>query len=322
MKKQQTSKAYYLEVMQTALNKFQQNDRSFNLNDYADAIGVEGSILSRILSGKRLLSYKTALKVARGLKMNEDARNKFMESVEAQTIDIVEKREVSHESMQRRASEGRKPLPVRSTSGASVQIRDARAKIDRSVRLDAENSFIVVTQAIQGAEVFMPFLKAIENFQARSKAKLVILPGKAHLKPLSDDEYPLDSRLFQDHGNDIYRQVEVNRFLSIIDLDIRPYVVDPLNGLSALGAEDCRPTFGHDRANREREISDDEGHRDVGLQAFLLVTVGAANRTVSSKCRRKKSGGKVLGAGHDALRCIGQQDCCSVGVPKGWPWLS
>jgi hypothetical protein len=160
------------------------------------------------------------------------------------------KEDISFERLQRKAADyaartgqGRyspEELLEGRNSKTSKQIRDARAKIDRAVRLNVTNSFVVFTQAIQGAEVFEPFLLALENFQARRKAKLCIFPGKAHLKPLSDDEYPLDSRLFKNHSDDIYRQVEVNKFLSAADLDIRPYIADPLSGLSGLGAEECR----------------------------------------------------------------------------------
>jgi plasmid maintenance system antidote protein VapI len=241
-------KSYYLSVLHNEYEKRQEKG-PYSLRRFARDLKIHDSIISRIMSGKRLLSYKTALNLISGLNLNETEKQEFLESVESQTRAVMAKQEVSYESMQRLAStsdrlgEGRfspEELLEGKNAKTSKTIRDARAKIDRAVKLNITNSFLIFTQAIQGAPVFEPFLLAIENFQKRMNARLFIMSGKAHLKALSDEEYPLDEKLFEKHANDIYRQVEVNKYLSAANLDIRPYVVDPLSGLGSLGAEDCR----------------------------------------------------------------------------------
>jgi hypothetical protein len=245
----QAKKAYYLNVLHAEYARRCKKNKTYSLRTFAKDIQIEASILNRVMSGMRHLSYKSALKICAGMSMSAGEKQRFLESVEEQTTAIMEKRDVSLDLLQRAAREGRAPVEVKfspeelldMTVGDKTKrkVQEARAKLDRVVKLSAMNSFVIFTQAIQGAEIFEPFLFAIENFQKRQKAKLCIFPGRAHLKPLSDEEYPLDERLYKRHSDDIYRQVEINRYLRAADLDIRPYASDPLSGLSELGATEC-----------------------------------------------------------------------------------
>lgn len=119
-------------------------------------------------------------------------------------------------------------------------VKEARAKIDRSVVKNYSNKVIFVTTAVQGAEVDKNFLAAIETFIESRNAELIITTTKAHLKPLRDEEYPLDDIIYEKYQNNVYKQIELNEHLSVVDIDVRPYVSDPLAGLAELGADEGR----------------------------------------------------------------------------------
>lgn len=116
------------------------------------------------------------------------------------------------------------------------RVSAARRKMARDEIRDVKKGRFFVTTAVQGAPVRGAALSAVTAYCAEHRARLIILPSRAHLRPLSDTEYPLDDIILEHHWQDVYKSYRFNQHLTALDLDIRPYKTDPLTGLSAYGA--------------------------------------------------------------------------------------
>lgn len=114
----------------------------------------------------------------------------------------------------------------------------ATKRLDRDEVRSVRKGRFFVTAVMQGAPARVGALAAIEVFKKERKAKPIFLPLRAHLKPLSDKEYPLDDSILEGHWKDVYRSVQFNEHLTAADLDLRPYRADPLIGLAPYGAKD------------------------------------------------------------------------------------
>lgn len=117
------------------------------------------------------------------------------------------------------------------------KIAEATAMIDRSIIRNYKHQRIIITTAVQGAKVNNPFLASMETYIKHWGAELLILTTRAQTKPLAELEYPIDELLVERHGESLSKSIEINRFLSAIDIDIKPHTKDPLSGLQDLGAD-------------------------------------------------------------------------------------
>lgn len=252
-----TSKTKYIEILQNLAAK------KGGVNKLAIHAAVDSGTMSRILSGNRILSYRVALRICDNLGLSSKERVEFLSSIEASTKN-VDKGERSKEYLDRRVqtkkaiknakanangssqnpSQDKKPADKKDGVELTAEqieeqekIRDAVAKLDRSLMLNKRNVTYFITTAIEGAELMLPAMNAVENFLKRNDAQLIIIPSRAHLRPLSDTEYPLDDYILENHQDSVFRNVNLCSVLDIKDMDIRPYTPDPLSGLKEEGAD-------------------------------------------------------------------------------------
>ena len=210
--------------------------------------GIDHSVMVRMFNGQRKLTYNNALKISSGINWSKAKTKEFLAQV-AKDLNSGTVTKRSDSSLGRISKKAEAKIQEESESTeAELErdefIRQANAKIDRAVVKNYNNhGKIIVTTAVEGAEINQGFMKSMETFIAKEKADILFMKTKAHLKPLSEEEYPLDNYIMEHYSDSVYKSVELsagNAKLSCLDLDIRPYVVDPLSGLAELGAAEGR----------------------------------------------------------------------------------
>ena len=248
----------YIVMLQDELDARRSKDSKYSLRKLADDIGIESGTLSRIMGGLRPLSHKTAFRILDRLRWDQARRSAFMESIESQARHL-DKGAISLERIQRAGGNvldgvsqhgfgflamergnGRDEAGELVVKGGHDTIKTAKAQIDRVVIKNYKHQRIFITTAVQGAKADLSFLKSIETYLKQKDAELIILTTRAHLKPLREEEYPLDKAIHDKYHDNIYQQVQLNRFLTAINIDARPAVSDPLSALAELGADEGR----------------------------------------------------------------------------------
>ncbi|RYZ93349.1 MAG: hypothetical protein EOP06_01240 [Proteobacteria bacterium] len=258
----------YISMIQSAFEAAKSKHEKLTMNQYSSLLGVDPSVMSRVMSGLRPLNYKTALRILPRLNLSAKQKEQFMESI-ARSAQQLDAGAVSIEHAKRKNIAIEQPSDsdvmvnrrmaksFGSTKGSvsaiphsnadDEKLRMARAVVERVVVMKSDKpTRYIVTTAVQGAEIHTGFANAIDFYLKETAAKLIVLPLKAHLKPLQEREYPLDPKIHQRWMDCIYNRVQLGPHLHAVNLDIRPYLTDPLAGISALGAKDgISYIFGH-----------------------------------------------------------------------------
>lgn len=86
---------------------------------------------------------------------------------------------------------------------------------------------------IVAQNLFQPGFDAVKNFLERKKAKLVVLPMPAHVKPLHSQPLHYDARL-KPYRKNFATEFTFNRHLKAIEAYINPQQINPLTGLRRL----------------------------------------------------------------------------------------
>ena len=306
-----TSSQGYVAILHAELAARASQDAKYSMRSFATDLGVESGALSRILSGQRPLSYKTALRMLDNLNFSDADRRDFLAAVEghARALDQGER---SPEQAERPLKAQAKKLETMSEAELRhvERVKSAKAKIDRFIVKDCKNHTLFVSTAVEGALVDQNFLASIETFLAKKKAELVITTSKAHLKALSDEEYPLDDIILDRYSDCVYKRVELNGCLSILDLDIRPYVTDPLAGLAELGAEDGRSyIFAHTQQRMKtypNGMINNGAPRVQQCTGAMTLPLYRGNKAGLLADKRHVVGGLVVEVleGHYHMRCV------------------
>lgn len=93
-----------------------------------------------------------------------------------------------------------------------------------------------VTAAVAGAEVDLNFLKSVENFCEKNKAKLIVLLMREHQTPLSKQEYIYAPEIFELYGRGLaVTEYVFNKNLRAMDAQLNPQQIMPLTGLNRYG---------------------------------------------------------------------------------------
>lgn len=96
-----------------------------------------------------------------------------------------------------------------------------------------------VTAAVAGAEVDINFLKSIENFCIKNKAKLIVLLMKQHQSPLKKQEYIYAPEIYELYQRGLaVTEYIFNKNIKAMDARLNPQQVMPLTGLNRYGITD------------------------------------------------------------------------------------
>lgn len=221
--------------------------RSLSIARVAEMVGTDASKLSKIIRGLSPLTPHQLEKFqgAGLLTASEMAQCRRIATAHA----IAASRGMSG------AEEPDEPLDPAQVRRISA----ARKKMERAEVRETKRGRFFVTCVVQGAPVRASALAAVRQFCELRKAKPVFLPLKAHLRPLSDVEYPLDDVILEDHWRDVYKSLRFNQHLTALDFDLRPYKADPLIGLAPYGATDAHSYLFAHTTQRESFLPNPKG---------------------------------------------------------------
>ncbi len=248
--------SFHIVVLHKEFEKRLAQNPKYSMRLFARELGnIDNSVLSRVMGGVRYLSPRVASRIIDSLKLSKKDAKLFMESV-MNTDSLSDRGVKSIELKMRRgevfeANESAHPVgiisgPIRVEDSLGLspeevakkeKIHKARHMIDRAYERDYSNKRIIITTAVQGADVDKNFLQAIETYCKDRDAELVILTIRAHTKALSEVEYPIDPILVDGYQENVCKSIILNKHLSALDIDIKPQTPDPLAGLQELGAE-------------------------------------------------------------------------------------
>ena len=86
---------------------------------------------------------------------------------------------------------------------------------------------------VESANVNVPAFSAIKNFCKRNKAELIILPMRAHVKPLHSQPQHFDP-ILKGHVKNFATEYNFNEHLKALDMQLNPQQVNPLTGLQTM----------------------------------------------------------------------------------------
>ena len=73
--------AFYKNSIQAELSRRCERNPRYSLRAFARALGFEPTVISQIIAGKRIPSYKTAQKLVRALGLSPEDSNRFYASL-------------------------------------------------------------------------------------------------------------------------------------------------------------------------------------------------------------------------------------------------
>ena len=97
----------YRQVLKSAYSRRREKNASYSLRSYARDLGVSSSMLSEVLSGKKKLSRKTALKINKSLKLSSHDSKLFLLSVDLETPGFSQTRESVESKISEQSSFGK-----------------------------------------------------------------------------------------------------------------------------------------------------------------------------------------------------------------------
>lgn len=103
----------------------------------------------------------------------------------------------------------------------------------KDVTRNNKRKIFFVTSAVAGDKVHGPALKSVERYLAEKNAELVIIPIRAHTKPLQGQPNIYDPILLQ-YKKQFQTNMIVNDNLAVVDLQINPQQKRPLTGLESV----------------------------------------------------------------------------------------
>lgn len=122
---------------------------------------------------------------------------------------------------------------------------NAKNKKDFLTRKDVENTrkyknhtsgTFFVTAAVAGADVDQEFLKSVENFCVKNKAKLVVLLMRSHMPPLVKQDYIYAPEIQELYNRGLaVTEYVFHKNLHAMDAELNPQQILPLTGLNRYG---------------------------------------------------------------------------------------
>jgi hypothetical protein len=316
------SEATYVLMLQAELMERQAEAKNYSMRSFASDLGVDSGTMSRILDGQRPLSLKAALRFLPSLRWDKEKEQALLESVGRQAIQLdngaaslervrrndgkIKNRNItpSYVNMKQHLPSVESHIVLETDYKEDPEkgdIKNARAAIDRSLKKEYTVARLFFTTAVQGAKVDDRFLASIRTYLNHTGAEVFFIHMRPHLKALNDREYPLDRILHSEFGDSIYRNVEVNKFLTALNIEALPSAADPLSGVAELGAEDGRSyIFAH---TQQRTKTYPNGLEDT---ARVQICTGAVTLPLYGKSKagilgdkRHVVGGLIVEIYHD-----------------------
>lgn len=137
---------------------------------------------------------------------------------------------------------------VRTQSSLKRSLKAAKRDNDLSYSFTRENlttkdvsrsnkrKVFFVTSAVAGDKVHVQALKSVEKFLEEKSAELVIIPIRAHTKPLQGQPKIYDPILLP-YKKSFQTNMIVNENLAVVDLQINPQQKRPLTGLESVSVQ-------------------------------------------------------------------------------------
>lgn len=120
-----------------------------------------------------------------------------------------------------------------------------RNDVARKEKHKVTNGIYFITAIELGSPAYKPFLRAIETFLKEEDAELALLPMKSHRSP--KEELPFDVKLVEKYIANIYTELELNRNIAIIELELNSQQINPLTGTSRLSKHMKSLVIGHSK---------------------------------------------------------------------------
>lgn len=182
-----------------------------------------------------------------------------------------------------------------------------------------------------GTNLHVPFFGAIQGWLATQGAELVILPMRAHERPLKGQPAHYDPRL-ADHRDRFFSEFQFGPFVKGLDVHLNPQQVKPLTGLHRIRGSGVRKDL---RFNQTLIVAHAKQDMDPiatgnGTEPRLLWSTGACtlpeyqrNRIGSIAAEEHKIGGLVVEVDGDRffvrnVRADADGSFCDV---DGWRYL-
>ncbi len=252
------------------------------------ASGLGSGTIGRIIKGERMLTVHTASAIVASGYVNQRNSDKLLRIATelAKTSSVGKTVEIAEET--RTADELRR-------------IKAASKRLTKSEVRDVKRGRFFLTTAVQGAEVRRSAMAAVETWLAMWQASVVVLPSKAHLAPLSDQEYPLDDYLLERWWKYVCASFQFNKHLTALDMDIRPYIRDPIAPIADMGAEDGHSYIIAHPTQRLLPFPNPRGLMPRVMQATGCITEPLYRNTTSGKmaARRHVMGGLIVEISND-----------------------
>lgn len=246
------------------------------------ASGLGSGHIGRVLKGERLLTLHTASAICASGYVSQRNSDKLVRvatelaksSSTGKTVEIEETR----------------------TADELRRIKAASKRLSKTEVRDVKRGRFFVTTAVQGAEVDRAAMAAVETWLSMWQASVIVLPSKAHLAPLSDTEYPLDDYLLEHWWKYVCASFQFNKHLTALDMDIRPYIRDPIAPVADMGAEDGHSYIIAHPTQRLLHLPNPRGYMARVMQATGCITKPLYRNTTSGKlaARRHVMGGLIV----------------------------
>lgn len=123
--------------------------------------------------------------------------------------------------------------------------RIERADVTRHEKVQVKKGIYFVTAIELGSPAYKPFLAAIETFLKAEKAELALLPMKSHRS--ASEDLPFDTKVVEKYGHKIYTELELNKNIAIIELELNSQQINPLTGTARLSREMRSVIIGHSK---------------------------------------------------------------------------